>query len=181
MDPDDVGAPPGGPSRSSHGWPRLVAEQLEEMTWAAGLLRTLGDTLSGSSAPVARAVGTTLARHSEKLGAIQKGPMLRVQRLVEEASSRSLRREEWQFVGEALRAAGQVMRNVAAQAAEAARRMPTLEGELRLAPGEILHLSHVVEERGGQMRRLGDRLLAFTEGELLLLSSTFVARRKTSP
>lgn len=169
------------PSHPPRGWSHLVAEQLEEMGWAAGLLRALGESLGGTAVAEARVVGTTLARHSDKLVTIQKGPLLRVQRLIEEAPSRRLRREEWQFVGEALRAAGQVMRNIAAQASEAARRMPTLEGELRLVPGEILHLAHVVGERGSQMRRLGDRLLALTEGELLALSSSLVAMRKTAP
>ncbi len=168
------------PSRASppaRGWSHLIEEQLEEMGWTAGLLQTMGDRLVRAASPEARELGSELKRHAAGLRRLREGALQRALEVVRDASERWVNDAEWTFVGKALRTCGEAMETAARGYVDGARSLPNLDGELRTVPGEMLIISCLVEERGGQMRTLGDRLLALTEGERIGLSGTRTARK----
>ena len=177
MDGVPSGTVAGSSSPGGRGWSHLVSEEIEEMGWTAGLLRTMGERLGRSHNPEAGELGATLVRHAGSLLRLKEGALKRVLEVVEVASVRQVGEAEWQFVGNALRTCGEALVTAGKRYAESARTLPGMEGDLRAATGEVLIISRLVEERGSQMQRLGERLLGFTEADRMALSTTLVAKR----
>ena len=153
------GAPERAPSRpDTAAWEAQVSEQLEELGWTAGLLHTLGDRFLRAEGNEARSFGMSLVKHAETLVRLKEGALAYTQRIGGEKGSRAAVLGEWIVVLDGLQRCGDAMIGASQGYANIARHLPAMDGELRTAVGEALIISRLVEERGGQMRRLAERL-----------------------
>lgn len=153
------GAPEKAPSRpDTAAWEAQVAEQLEELGWTAGLLHTLGDRFLRADRDEVRSFGSNLMKHADSLVRLKEGALAYTQRIGGEKGSRPANLSKWNIVLDGLQRCGDAMIGASQGYSNVARRLPELDGELRTAVGEALIISKLVEERGGQMRRLAERL-----------------------
>ncbi|MDE1819773.1 MAG: hypothetical protein KGJ23_02135 [Euryarchaeota archaeon] len=161
--PPDISRPSLSIPAAEVDWSAQVAEQVEELGWTAGLLRTLGQRLSRAESGEARAFSDGLLRHADTLLRLKAGVLTDAVRLASSPPPSARTNGGQRFVQEALRKCGDAMTTAAVNYAEAARRLPPLGSGFGTVVGEALIIARLVEERGGQMRRLAEKIRASSE------------------
>ncbi len=143
-------------------WGVQVAEQLEELGWTAGLLRTLGERIVRAELPEARTFGQNLIKHADTLTRLKESALAFTSRVMEADTSLGETMVARVQVIDALEKCGAAMVAAATGYTAAARQIRGLGGELKTAMGEAMIIARLVEERGKQMSRLAQKLR--TEG-----------------
>ncbi len=159
--PDPVGSM-GSPDPVGDRWGVQVSEQLEELGWTAGLLRTLGERIARAETAEARAFGQNLIKHADTLSRLKDGALAFTARVMEADASLGEGPSARGQVLDALRKCGTAMVAAASGYTVTARQIHGLGGELKTAMGEAMIIARLVEERGKQMSRLAQKLR--TEG-----------------